>query len=100
MSAVCPLDYTQHHAVSPTMTIDPALTQRRLKDGLEALRTGNRVKARDLLLAVVQADGDNEAAWWGLAQAADGPQEQQRALEQVVRLNPGRVEAHTQLLGL
>ncbi len=82
------------------MNADQATTQRRLKDGLDALQAGNRVRSRDLLLAVVQADRDNEAAWWGLAQAADDPHEQMRALEQVVRLNLAHPEAPAALLAL
>ncbi len=82
------------------MSADQTTTQRRLKDGLDALQAGNRVRARDLLLAVVQADRDNAAAWWGLAHAADGPHEHLRALEQVVRLNPDHAEAQAALLAL
>lgn len=82
------------------MTVDRATTQRRLKDGIEAFRAGNQVRSRDLLLAVVQTDPDNEAAWWWLARAADGEHEHMRALEQVVRLNPAHAEAQAGLLAL
>ena len=82
------------------MTIEAADTQRRLKDGVAAAQAGNRVRGRDLLLQVVQADRDNETAWWWLARCADGPHEQLRALEQVVRLNPTHAEAQAALLRL
>ena len=82
------------------MTIEAADTQRRLKDGVAAAQAGNRVRGRDLLLPVVQADRDNETAWWWLAHCADGAHEQLRALEQVVRLNPTHAEAQAALLRL
>jgi hypothetical protein len=82
------------------MTIDAADTQRRLKDGVAAAQAGNRVRGRDLLLQVVQAERDNETAWWWLAHCADSAHEQMRALEQVVRLNPAHAEAQAALLRL
>jgi len=82
------------------MAVDQSTVQRRLKDGIEAIQAGNNVRGRDLLLEVVQLDRDNEAAWWWLAHAAADAQEQMRALEQVVRLNPDQADAHAALLGL
>jgi len=74
--------------------------QRRLREGIEAAKSGNRVLARDRLLEAVQQDSDQESAWWWLAQVADDQREQMRALENVLRLNPEHAEAQQALVGL
>jgi tetratricopeptide (TPR) repeat protein len=82
------------------MAIDNGWAQRRLKDSAEALQAGNRVRARDLLLQVVERDPGLEPAWWWLYQAVDDPREQMRALENVLRLNPQHAEAQQALTTL
>ena len=82
------------------MAVDQGAQQRLLKDGLGALKNGNRVRGRDLLLRVLDKDRDVEAAWWGLYQAVDDEPAQTRALENVLRLNPQHPEAHQALLDL
>jgi tetratricopeptide (TPR) repeat protein len=82
------------------MTIDNGVTQRRLREGKEAARDGNRVLARERLLEAVQAEPDLEAGWWALAQVVDEPRERMRALEHVLRLNPQHPEAQQTLIGL
>jgi tetratricopeptide (TPR) repeat protein len=82
------------------MAIDNGLAQRRLREGSEALKAGNRVRARDLLLEAVERDRDLEPAWWALYQAVDEPREQIRALENVLRLNPHHAEAQQALTGM
>jgi len=82
------------------MTPDKTVAQRMLKDGQDALRGGNRVRARALFLEAVSRDPDAEAAWWELSQVVEDPRERMRALENVVRLNPDDEVAHQQLVGL
>jgi tetratricopeptide (TPR) repeat protein len=80
------------------MTTDNGWVQRRLKEGADALQAGNRVRARDLLLQVVERDPGLEPAWWWLYQAVDDPREKMRALENVLRLNPQHAEAQQALI--
>lgn len=75
------------------MAVDQGAQQRRLKDAVDALKNGNRVRGRDLLLQVIQQDRDVETAWWWLYQAVDDTPGQTRALENVLRLNPQHAEA-------
>jgi tetratricopeptide (TPR) repeat protein len=73
------------------MKLDSGTLQRRLREGIEAARNGNRVLARERLLEVAQQNPDWEPAWWWLAQVVEAPREQMRALENVLRLNPEHV---------
>ena len=82
------------------MSIERSQLQQRLRDGIEAVESGNRVRGRDQLLAVVQQDRNVEPAWWWLYQVADDEQEQMLALEHVLRLNPGRADAQQALVAL
>ncbi|MCC6188050.1 MAG: hypothetical protein IT318_03380 [Anaerolineales bacterium] len=82
------------------MGSDNGLARRRLRAGLEALKAGNRVRARDRLLEAVAQDGSLEPAWWALYQAVDDPREQIRALENVLRLNPRHLEAQQALTAM
>jgi tetratricopeptide (TPR) repeat protein len=80
------------------MSVNQGAQQRLLKEAAEALKNGNRVRCRDLLLRIIQADRDMEAAWWLLYQALDDPAARARALENVLRLNPRHLEANQALL--
>jgi tetratricopeptide (TPR) repeat protein len=82
------------------MAVDNRAMQRRLKDGVEAIKSGNRVRGRDLLLRVVQQDRNMEEVWQWLYQAVDEPHEKMRALENVLRLDPQNSEANQALVGL
>jgi tetratricopeptide (TPR) repeat protein len=80
------------------MAVDQGAQQRLLKDAVGALKGGNRVRSRDLLLRLLEQDRDVEAAWWWLYQSLDDTPGQTRALENVLRLNPQHAEAHQALL--
>src|SRR5258706_10230034 len=82
------------------MTVDQSAQRRRLKDAVGALKSGNRVRSRDLLLRMLEEDRDDEAAWWWLYQSLDDTPGQTRALENVLRLNPQHAEAHQALLAV
>ena len=82
------------------MSVDNGAMQRRLRDGVEAVKSGNRVRGRDLLLLVVQQDRDAREAWQWLVQALDDPHEKMRALENVLRLNPRDSDAEQALVAL
>ncbi len=59
-----------------------------LYDGAVALRAGDRQRALDLLMQVVEIDEENEQAWLWLSGAVDDIEDQQIALENVLALNP------------
>ncbi len=82
------------------MEVDQGAQQKLLKEAAAALKNGNRVRGRDLLLRVIQNDHDAEVAWWWLYQALDDAPGQTRALENVLRLNPQHAEAQQALLDL
>jgi tetratricopeptide (TPR) repeat protein len=64
-----------------------------LNQGIAAVRSGDRLRARELLLRVVEADDRIEPAWFWLAAALDAPADQLAALENVLALNPGHARA-------
>jgi len=82
------------------MAVNQGAQRRQLKDAVDALKSGNRVRARDLLLRVIQKDRNDEAAWWWLYQAVDDAPGQTRALENVLRLNPRHAEAQQALIAV
>lgn len=59
-----------------------------LYEGALALQQGNKERARELLLQVVEADERNEEAWLWLSGAVDDPEDQRTALENVLAINP------------
>lgn len=74
--------------------------QQKLKDGIAAIRAGERERGRDLLLEVVEADSRIEPAWLWLATAVDDPADKIIALENALTLNPqnSRVRAELEKL--
>src|SRR6266536_1896114 len=82
------------------MAVNGDRLQKVLKEGIEAVESGNRVRGRDRLLAVVQQDRNRELAWWWLYKVGDDAEEQMLALENVLRLNPGQTDAHAALVSL
>ena len=86
--------------------MDATFIQQQLKDGILAVRRGDRAQGRDLLLQVVAADNRIEPAWFWLSQVMDDPADQLIALENVLALNPANeaaraaIEPLRQRLGL
>lgn len=64
-----------------------------LYDGALALTQGDKMRARDLLMRVVEADEGIEQAWLWLSGAMDDPEDQRTALENVLALNPNNEHA-------
>lgn len=64
-----------------------------LYDGVLALGRGDQARAQELLLAVVEQDEGNEAAWLWLSGAVDNAADQLVALENVLALNPANQAA-------
>jgi hypothetical protein len=61
-----------------------ALTQ----SGIEAVKAGNRQRARQLLQAAVQQDRNDVQAWLWLSACVDTPLERRRCLEMVLKIDP------------
>ena len=59
-----------------------------LRAGINAARAGHDQWARDLLARAVELDSDCLEAWLWLSDVAAGPEEKERCLEQVLRLDP------------
>jgi hypothetical protein len=64
-----------------------------LYEGALALQQGDKERARDLLLQVVEADETIEDAWLWLSGAVDDPDDQRTALENVLAINPNNTYA-------
>ena len=58
------------------------------QQGVNALRSGDRVSARDLLTRAVNLDSTNERAWLWLAGAVESDTERRACLKHVLVINP------------
>src|SRR5687767_4874782 len=73
------------------------MAQDNLKRAIELAQSGQRDEARPLLRAYVEQYPDVEAAWLWLAAVAENRNERIRALQQVIRINPGNQQSRTAL---
>jgi len=80
--------------------MDPAQIQQLLKEGIAAVRQGDRARGRELLLRVVEADERIEPAWLWLSAAVDDPNDKLVALENALAINSHNTQARTQLQAL
>jgi hypothetical protein len=64
-----------------------------LKQGIVALKAGQKAEARRLLKQVVQQDKDNETAWLWLSGTMDTDHERIRCLRETLRINPNNEQA-------
>lgn len=71
-----------------------------LKQGITALKAGQKAKARELLLRVVKQDKRNEAAWLWLSGAVDTDRERRLCLENALAINPDNEAARRGLASL
>ncbi len=76
--------------------MSPTEIQQLLKEGIAALRAGDKPRGRELLLRVVEADERMEPAWLWLATAVDDPNDKLVALENALALNPQNAAARAQ----
>ncbi len=63
--------------------------QERLREGIAAAKAGQRERARDLLMRVVEEDEDNLAAWLWLSGMVDSLDDREVCLENALELDPG-----------
>ena len=73
--------------------MDQVDIQELLTEGIGAAKQGQRVKACDLLLKVVDADPENEKAWIWLSSVVESGDEKRICLENVLVLNPDNEHA-------
>ncbi|MGH2523975.1 MAG: hypothetical protein ACRDH2_15825 [Anaerolineales bacterium] len=71
--------------------------RQQLNEAISAIRSGDRVRGRDLLLQLVQTDERLEPAWLWLSTALDDPADKLVALENALTLNPNNAHARTQI---
>jgi len=79
------------------LRMETAEIQHLLKEGIAAIRQGDRARGRELLLKVVEADERSEPAWLWLSAAVDDPNDKLTALENALTLNPHNAPAQAQL---
>ncbi len=71
-----------------------------LEAGITAVKNKDRVAARSLLMQVLEADEENEAAWLWLSSVMEDEAARRTCLENVLALNPDNVAARRTLLAL
>ncbi|MGH2523014.1 MAG: hypothetical protein ACRDH2_10975, partial [Anaerolineales bacterium] len=74
--------------------------QKLLREGIEAIKHGNRVRGRELMLKAVRQNSGLEIAWWWLSESVDDPQDKMLALQNVLALNPSNAEAQQRITQL
>ena len=79
----------QSSSVSP----NSPTVQERLREGIAAAKAGQRERARDLLMHVVEEDEENQAAWLWLSGVVDSLDDREVCLENVLELDPGNEAA-------
>ncbi|MEA3338484.1 MAG: hypothetical protein U9R15_00820 [Chloroflexota bacterium] len=68
-----------------------------LREGIGAAKSGQRERARDLLMRVVERAEENVAAWLWLSGVVDGLEDQEICLENVLALDPDNAHARNGL---
>lgn len=68
-----------------------------LLEGVQHAQAGRRAESHEILLQVVRSEPDNELAWYWLATVAATPAEYERALNEVLRINPANQQARNEL---
>lgn len=68
-----------------------------LDQAFRLIKDGNKTQATAILVPLVRAEPNNADAWWLLANAVNGTDQQRRALEQVLRLRPADEKARRML---
>ncbi len=64
-----------------------------LQEGITAFQAGNRTKAREMFMLVVEIDSNNERAWYYLAVLESDSTLRREYLERVVSINPQNQKA-------
>lgn len=70
------------------------------RQGMTALKAGEKARAKSLFAQIVKSDPCNERAWLYLAAAAQNNEEQRYCLQRVLALNPNNSQAQRGLAAL
>jgi len=73
------------------MDADPS---QELERARELAAEGNRIAAREIVVALTERDKSNVEAWWARAQLANSDKERRFAVYQVLALEPEHTEAN------
>jgi hypothetical protein len=68
-----------------------------LREGIDAVREGDKSTARDRFEQVTELDENNERAWFYLAQVVDTDEDRRIALKNVLVINPNNEKARQQM---
>ena len=71
----------------------PSESDEKLQLGIAALKAGEKEKARELFMAVIENDENNEQAWLWLSGAVNNHEDKKICLENVLTLNPNNQAA-------
>lgn len=71
-----------------------------LQQGIEAYRAGKRDEARNLFIALVKQNQDNERAWGWIYNVCDNDKQRIHCLKQMLRINPNNTKANELLIQL
>ena len=74
-------------------TRQPSIESPLLQQGIAALRAGQKLRARELLLDLVDQDEQNEQGWLWLSATVDAPDDIRVCLENVLSINPQNLRA-------
>jgi len=69
-----------------------------LQEAIQAIRHGQRVRARDLLTRLLRTNQNNPEYWLWMSSVVDTPKEQIYCLQSVIRLDPENHSAHQGLV--
>ena len=72
---------------------EEAALQQTLREGVNAIRRGDRARGRELLLRVVNQNDQSEEAWLWLSSVMEDAEDRITALENALDLNPNNPEA-------
>ncbi len=70
-----------------------ATTNELIEQGIMAIKSGNKVAARELLFHALQLNKHNEKTWLWLSGAVDSDAERKYCIEKVLELNPQNLAA-------
>ncbi|GIV80902.1 MAG: hypothetical protein KatS3mg051_0256 [Anaerolineae bacterium] len=80
--------YAPPLTVTGEKTVPSEDLQALLRTAIEAARSGDRAKAREILRRLVLRDPGNELAWLWLASVASSEEERRQCLRRVLTINP------------
>jgi tetratricopeptide (TPR) repeat protein len=97
LEQVVSLDPEDEKVQARLQTLRKKQIQGWIREGYQALKSGELEKAAQTFLRVIDAEEENLHAWWGLAHASESIDDQIVCLENVLTLDPNHTEARERL---